>query len=161
MKKVISIVIVAIALVTISCNKETTEKTVSNVLTEQTQPTVEKAKQLVFEIWWDEWGRKKKNCDGAGLCNFHISLRIEEIKEENHTILYYGDDNEEGRMYADILIDNYFQFDEEGTDFYIDEDLYSQDQYGQLYMIPAGQYRFNKGLGKLGGYTIPVIAVKK
>ena len=114
-------------------------------------------KRVTITVSWEDWGRKKKNCAGAGLCYFRIEITIIKSPSAHSAELYYDRD---GKTYINVLIDKKFVFDSESTDFYIDENLYSQDENGQLYMIPQGRYKLNSALGTQGGYTIPVIIVK-
>ena len=157
-------VIIGTSLFFTSCKKYSDEDT---IIKEQTLKYSENnsvindetpvPKKVIITITWDKWGRKKKDCNGAGLCNFRIEIQIIKSSSAYSAELYY---NRDGNAYIDVLIDNLYVFDSESTDFYIDDDLYSQDKNGQLYMIPKGRYKFNSALGTQGGYTIPVIIVE-
>ena len=132
-----------------ACKKEEN----SNV----TQSEQELSRKITITIYWEKWGRAAKNCDGSGLCRFSITIKKSAgMETEKSANLYYvGDD-----LYADILIDDDYTFDEDGTSLYIDEDLYAADGNGRTYIISQGQYPLDTTLGRLGGYTIPVFVRK-
>jgi hypothetical protein len=166
MKKIcfLAVIVTAILFATTSCKKEA--EVAKNQVSAQNSKELseEPSRKVTITISWDEWGRAKRDCKGWGLCNFKIEIIIIKDKDSRSSDnpstnpysaeLYYQRD---GRAYIDVLIDKTY----EGTSLFIDEDLYSVDENGQLYMIPEGEYKLNPTLGKMGGYTVPVIIVEK
>lgn len=127
------------------CQKERNIKQENSIAKEN----IKKA-EITIVISWEKWGRKKKDCNGAGLCNFQVKIEI----NFNHQLApksaeVYIDDH--GNSVADILIDEDFIFDEESPFFFIDEKLVSEDDEGTVYVILEGVYSFNPELGKWAG----------
>mgnify|MGYP003303677624 FL=1 len=112
-----------------------------------------------FYFTWDEWGRKKYDCRGAGLCNFRlVTIEIQiSLKSENYAIVYADNRNS---YYVDLPIDEKIVFENNDKLFYIDEDLYAKAPDGNTYKLPAGIYSLNKSIGKMGGYRLPLQVVK-
>jgi hypothetical protein len=166
MKKIlvgaVALTIIAVAGIFYSCQKEVNNEVIT------TDQSIQNLKTTVkVEMSWEEWGRAAKGCKGAGLCNFKATITISrDANPDAHTaILYtdrsYGENDKVVNMYANILIDEKYVFDADGTSFYIDEDLVAYDEDGYKYVIPKGVYPLHAEFGKMGGYTIPVIRIKE
>lgn len=145
---------VALALVFASCQKEEVikEEKVSKSIHNNGNSHAEKIRIVVgVKIVWDEWGRANHSCRKAGLCN----VRIEEIEIDigKSAPIIVGED---GNMYVEILIDDDLDFEGSSSDFHIDKDIFAQHE-DEVYRIQAGVFKIDYELGKMGGYTIPVI----
>jgi len=129
-----------------ACEKSGVEQnTLGNQISERAEITI--------VISWDEWGRKSKDCNGAGLCNFKIE--VEKVEDVFGKIAYVKKDLN-GNYYIDVAIDKDFEFQDSDKLFYIDEDIINVDTNGVKYILPKGNYKFNSSIGQLGGYRIPV-----
>lgn len=114
---------------------------------------------VVFYFTWDEWGRKKKNCAGGGLCNFRlesVELYIGFLRSSFcHASPVYKDDK--NNYYVEIPIDDNFIFEDETKCLYVDEKIEALGPDGNLYMVNAATYPYYKQIGDLGGYRIPLV----
>lgn len=109
-----------------------------------------------YIVAWDEWGRKKKQCKGWGLCNAD----------------WWGDDGEKkyqfplqfdsasNQYYLDILLAETMPtpIPEELKMLPIDEDIVLSKipEFNNNLTLKAGEYSFDITLGKYGGYHIPL-----
>jgi len=138
-----------------SCQKEEQLETQLQTKPLTSQVNNEKGK-VIITISWDKWGLKKYDCkNGAGLCNFRISFEYEET--EKNTAAVYSD--KKGNLFAKVFVDEDLvkQFKNEDYSLHIEENLYSKASNGTIYKIPAGDYKLNPEMGKLGGYIIPLL----
>ena len=120
-----------------------------------------KDKKPIVIVQWDEWGRKKKNCDGWGLCE------AEWFPEEKSTVIPPPNgwatilelDKISNKYYIDILlaekVPNHIPI--HVLKLKIDKDielLNIQDFIPVPLTIYKGDYKVNHSLGKFGGYRI-------
>lgn len=150
-KAKIFLLVAIIAIGVVSCEKE-------NVKSEQnlsTDPAITHQEIVVrFYFTWDEWGRKNRNCNKAGLCRF----RLEEIRIEVNCVSIFSE--EDGDLYVQIPVDELIEFEDEQKNFYIDEDLYAEGPDGFTYTVPSGVYEYNPYLFEQGGFELPLIKVE-
>lgn len=112
---------------------------------------------------WSKWGRTSKKCTGFGLCNFRsctfcctqegvVVSCNDKKKVPNSGIISI--DKETNLGFLIIKLDNTVAEQNEAikTDatLYIDTDLTSE-----TITLAKGEYKFDKTIGKSGGYTIP------
>ena len=107
-----------------------------------------------FFFTWEEWGRKRRGCDKAGLCYF----RLEKIEIGWFSVPIQQDEN--GDYYVEISFDESIEFEDEEHTFYIDEDLYASTPNGDLIMLPEGEYSSNPEIGEMGGVKLPLVIVE-
>lgn len=106
-----------------------------------------------IKIVWDDWGRANHNCRKAGLCN----IRIETVEIEfgfGKSAPIFTD--EDGNMFAEVLVDGDLEFEGASTDFYIDEDIIAEYE-DELYRVQAGVFEIDDSMGTMGGYKIPIL----
>lgn len=129
--------------------KEGSTKEVNNA-----ENTSNSKTSVSITISWTKWGLKKNDCNsGNGLCHFKIS--IETGGDDEKSAIVQFDDG--GNPFIEILVDETTVFNEENTNFLIEDNLFAWDEEGTKYMLPAGEYELNESIGEMGGYTIPVI----
>jgi hypothetical protein len=118
-------------------------------------------KKPIVIVQWDEWGRKKKNCDGWGLCEADWFPKEESIvippPNGGATILEL--DKISNKYYIDILLAEKVptHIPIHALKLKIDEDielLNIQDFTSVPLTIYKGNYKVNNSLGKFGGYRI-------
>jgi hypothetical protein len=119
------------------------------------------AREGVVIVSWNEWGRKKKDCKGMGLCNAHwfpgnTIITNPDNSEGGSTILEY--DNLNDHYYFDILLavkppTNLTTADME---FIIDYEinLDTKIELGMDLVIIPGTYQYESNRGEFGGYRI-------
>jgi hypothetical protein len=113
-------------------------------------------------VEWDEWGRKKKNCDGWGLCNADwfpkqgISNRKSTSTNGGATLLEFDDSM--NKYYVDILLAETppAEIPTEELTLKIDEkfELEVEDAISQNLTFNQGDYGYDNSLGEFGGYRI-------
>lgn len=137
------------------CEKEKVNNTIPTS-SQNEELNSSKGTIVVFYFTWDEWGRKKKNCDGGGLCNFrlerveiHIGLPKSSV---GHTSPVYK--NEKDDYYVEIPIDEDFVFEDDTKCLYVDEDIEALGPDGNYYVLKAGAYSYDNNIGDLGGYLL-------
>lgn len=134
-----------------SCKKDENLITNSTGQTEQLQQiSMGVSTSWVWE--WDEWGRKKKLCDGGGLCNFR---RVEKTTPATEKSSYIYE-NPDGTLYVIVAIDNDFNFEDATQRLYIDEDIYHIGDDGATCKVDMGAYEYDSSLGTIGGYIVPI-----
>ena len=133
----------------VSCEKEET----ANLNDKEQTTQISERGTITIVVSWDEWGRKKKNCDGGGLCNFTVE-KVEYVNTVDKMAPILDDPN--GNPYIEALVDKDLVFEDESESLYIDEDIKSIASNGLTYVMSAGVYQIDYKLGKLGGYTIPL-----
>lgn len=104
-----------------------------------------------FYFTWDEWGRKKYNCHGAGLCRFRLEAIVVSIGKSTPVNI-----NAKGELFVEVPVDDDLIFEDTEKNFYIDEDLFAPAPDSKIYMIPKGVYKFNSSLGEKGGILLPL-----
>ncbi len=155
MKKFIygSLFLALIGITFISCQK--TELSETKKSNENLQLNEKQAGPIIgFYFTWERWGRKKKNCDGAGLCYF----RIKKIRLGWFSVPIQQDEN--GEYYVEIFFDDSIKFEDEKHTFYIDENLFAKTPEGDRVMLPEGEYLSNPDLGEMGGVRLPLVVVE-
>ena len=108
-------------------------------------------------VEFDEWGRKKKQCHGWGLCN-----AVWFPKADSSTNPIYAAplmfDSGTNKYYIDILLSEPMPLPipDELQNIPIDEDfiIYSHEYSGTDLIFSAGEYPFDITLGDFGGYRI-------
>lgn len=151
------LVIVGIASIT-SCTKLENEKSsnsevLSFVKIEERQLGLQTARPGITLVEWEQWGRKKKNCGGMGLCDadwFPEAGRPTPINGGSSII----EQNSNDEFYFEILFSQTPPSNLE--DFIIDEDIFldTEIHLGVNLTIKAGTYLVNTDLGNYGGYRI-------
>jgi hypothetical protein len=119
-----------------------------------------KAMVKIIIVRWDEWGRKKKNCAGWGLCNaewFPDLKKANSISSNGGATLLEFDDNLK-KYYIDILLAE-TPSAEIPTDLLtlkIDEnfELEVESIISQNLTFNQGEYFYDSTLGEFGGYRI-------
>jgi hypothetical protein len=122
-------------------------------------------------VTWDEWGRKKKQCKGWGLCNADWFPKDEEPKESEQNRSYKVLSNElkkysslieyeknTDRYYMDILLSKPLPSDipTDQIDLVIDEpiELNTKDILSCDLIFNNDNYPFLTNLGDYGGYRL-------
>ena len=115
-----------------------------------------KDKKPIIIVQWDEWGRKKKNCGGWGLCEAEWFPKEEAVippPNGGASLLEFDETLE--KYYIDILL---AENAPTGTpDLKVDEDielLNIQELTSTPLTIFEGNYELNNSLGEFGGYRI-------
>lgn len=147
-----TLAILAVGILMTSCNKSKIEVQGAPVAIEQELGTSSN-KDVVTIYWftWDGWGRKSKDCDGGGLCNF----RLEEIEIGFNVAPVYTDT--EGNSWVDIEITDGMPAEYDYAFFPVDEDIISLAADGETFVLPAGLYPLDESIGSAGGYKLPLI----
>lgn len=137
----------------ISCSNDQgiLENQLTNYESEQVAPKTEIIVGGYFT--WDEWGRKRFDCERNGLCNF----RLEAITITIKSAVVQGDEN--GNLWVDIPIDDTMPDDDGFEYFPIDEDLFFTTENEDTYSVEAGLYPLNTEIGEVGGYRLPIIKI--
>jgi hypothetical protein len=176
MKKIIlfymSVVMIFTALF-ISCSKENKptireQKNISKLLNFVSINDRLKEKEntnnrsFIIIVSWDEWGRKKKDCKGWGLCKakwfpeFNTKMAIPDPGNGGASIVEYN--AIAGKYFFDILLSSPPPPTLLPSDltFEIDEDILLDylPEAGTSMKILAGSYIFNGSIGSNGGYRI-------
>ena len=122
-------------------------------------------KEGVIIVQWNEWGRKKKDCDGWGLCNAEWFPAPEEKSSGlistnpngGSSILEYNPSTDQ--YYIDILLaaalPDIYTIDD--VTLIVDEEielLNINTVISRNLSIPIGDYTLNNSLGNFGGYRI-------
>lgn len=120
------------------------------------------AREGIVIVSWNEWGRKKKDCKGMGLCNAHWFPKDNTIVtnpdngEGGSSLLEY--DNANDQYYFDILLAANPPADLTDSDleFVIDYEinLDTKSEIGVDLSIVPGTYQFESSRGDFGGYRI-------
>lgn len=150
---IIIVVLFAFGLGFVGCEKENS-KNIEPTLMQNKEINSSKAKIIIFTFTWDEWGRKKKNCRGGGLCNFRLK-RIEIVIGLPKTAPVYKDDK--NNYFVELPIDDEFIFEDDSKCLFVDEDIVTLGPDGHSYTLLAGAYSYDRRIGKLGGYVIPLV----
>ncbi|HBG70573.1 MAG: hypothetical protein A2W93_02285 [Bacteroidetes bacterium GWF2_43_63] len=136
----------------VSCSKN---EIVKNDKESNDVPLLKAAEPIIgFFFTWDEWGRKKRDCHKAGLCNF----RLDEIEIDLYSVPVQQ--NEEGDYFVILEFDKSIDFEDDLKNFYIDEDLLAKAPNGTLVKVPFGVYKFNADLGEMGGVELPLFVIE-
>lgn len=111
---------------------------------------------------WTGWGRTSMNCTGFGLCHFQsctfcctegdviVSCRDKTRIPNSGIITIYNDTNQGFLTISlDISIDEQSEAIKNAKTLYLDTDLYSKD-----ITLYKGEYKFDKSIGKYGGYVV-------
>lgn len=106
-----------------------------------------------LDIRWKEWGRKKKLCDGGGLCFFKIKTGSDVFEPNEMGVPIMSNNNSD--YYVELTVSPSLVFEDSTHALYIDEDI-TDIFNGETYKISEGVYPINMNIGSLGGYTIPV-----
>lgn len=126
-------------------------------------------------VSWDEWGRKRKNCGGWGLCNAswfescpqqvgegeekNIKNKIQKLKSSNGfaTKVYVEDSS--GRNFIILPLKTALPptIDIDDISLKIDEDIVLKTEnssLGRNLTFRSGVYQFNRDIDEFGGYKI-------
>ncbi len=113
-------------------------------------------------VSWNEWGRKKKNCDGWGLCkakwfpDVNESVQVPDPTEGGASILESDPSN--GKYYFDILLADYppATIPVSELTLIVDEDILlgQSPVLGNDLIIKEGDYEYDSSLRTYGGYRI-------
>jgi len=122
-------------------------------------------KRFVF-VGWDEWGRKKKDCRGWGLCNAKWFY----CEDENGNTVPCGNENRStnghysllefdnaiNSYYIDILLDAPSPLPDESLTLKIDESFVvnTLPAIGKDLTFNEGDYLFDRNMGDFGGIRI-------
>ena len=136
-----------------SCTKDSETEEVSTKKTNNKEELSNSKVSVTITVSWDKWGTKKYGCKkGFGLCNFKISFESGD-PEKSATVQF---DKEGNNPFIEVLVDEFTVFNEGNHLFLIEDDLYTLDEEGTEYVLPAGEYELDESIGEMGGYTIPV-----
>lgn len=124
----------------------------------------------IIIVEWDEWGRAKKNCRGAGLCNATWFPELRTIAAPGtgnngggrpdlmHHAVPVKFDKEKRTYYIDILANHPMKspMAAELETLPIDEDivLSTKEVLGLDLVMKAGVYKFDPRLDEFGGFRI-------
>lgn len=142
----------------VGCEKQNIEPT-TIITKSKDSDTDDKTKtpnsKTIVMVEWDDWGRKKKECNGWGLCNANWFPKSE-IGNYSSNLEY---DAVLGSYYTDILLpENLYPIEEEYEVFYVDEDIIlttsEEPSVGTDLTIPEGEYEYDVNIGTYGGYKI-------
>lgn len=104
-----------------------------------------------ISLSWDEWGRKARDCKGAGLCNF----RLEEVEIRIPIRSFSANvEKRDDRLLVDIAANEDLIFEDDSRKLYIDEDIYTTSHDDRTFRLPAGEYEFIESIGESGGYRL-------
>lgn len=116
----------------------------------------------IIIVEWDEWGRKKKQCRGWGLCNadwFPIANRQAKRNTSTNgsaTLLEFDDSL--NKYYIDILLADTppAEIPTEALTLKIDEnfELDVEEAISRNLTFNQGDYSYDDSLGEFGGYRI-------
>ncbi|MCF6168773.1 hypothetical protein [Lutibacter sp.] len=112
----------------------------------------------IIIVRWDEWGRKKKQCNGWGLCNaeWFPQNKSSNFSSGGATLLEF--DNSLDKYYIDILLDKTppLEIPTDALTLKIDEnfDLDVQEIISQNLTFNKGEYFYDNSLSEFGGYRI-------
>ncbi len=116
-----------------------------------------------WAVTWDEWGRKKKNCDGWGLCNIKIEYVLYDTLFDKSIVSHYSPiySQDKGTCYFDILYDSQYDclVEDANKFFYIDDDIYDLNN-GYIFRIPQGEYPLIPCNSSKNKYHIPIEITK-
>jgi hypothetical protein len=119
-------------------------------------------KEVIIIVTWDEWGRKKKDCKGWGLCNadwfpqFDNAMQNPVKSNGSESILEF--DPARQRYYFDILLAEnppaHIPVSE--LPLVVDEDIVLKlaQEIGNDLSIKQGDYNYDQTLSQFGGYRI-------
>ncbi|MFD2698482.1 hypothetical protein ACFSQ0_10800 [Mesonia sediminis] len=111
-----------------------------------------------------EIGKKSKDCKKIGVCRFCMfceanpGLPDEKVAEIVDEAIENAQNQAQGLPHDSHLI---FKLNEPldsniyDTNFYIDEDLYAEDDTS--FYLPASSYPLELNIGEFGGYRVPII----
>lgn len=117
-------------------------------------------------VRWTEWGRKKRNCAGWGLCKAHWFFCVD---ENNNQVDCFGRnsnsngystplqfDETDNRYYVDVLLAEPTTIPEQSLTLKIDENfmLDTSLAIGKDLTFSEGDYVFNRQLGEFGGIRV-------
>ena len=170
-------IFILMALVTFtSCSKdnETTETYDENAILTQLrfvdvntrianmQNAENQSRIKIIIVEWDEWGRKRRNCKGQGLCNADWFPKNNRQAKRNTstngsaTLLEF--DSSLNKYYIDILLAETppVEIPTDALSLRIDEDfeLNVEDEISQNLTFNQGDYVYDNSLGEFGGYRI-------
>ncbi len=149
MRKLLLSLSVALSLLAFnSCTKD-------NIETFESQPTLatfsDPAVITIYRFTWDEWGKKARDCKGAGLCNF----RLEEVEIRIPIRSFSANvEKRDDRLLVDIAANEELIFEDDSRKLYIDEDIYTTSHDDRTFRLPAGEYEFIESIGESGGYRL-------
>ncbi|MEI6695180.1 MAG: hypothetical protein WCO13_03840 [Bacteroidota bacterium] len=167
MKKLSLIIcVLCIGIFLYSCKKESKSVNTNNKITYQNLNFKNQATNLnnlkVDEgggtiVEWDEWGRKKKQCKGWGLCNAVWFPKKDTNRVSNYSASLNFDPLT-GTYYIDILLSEPMPspIPEELLNIPIDENftIFTKEVVGRDLIFETGIYQFNESLDEFGGYRI-------
>ena len=115
----------------------------------------------IIIVEWDEWGRKKKDCKGWGLCDAVWFPKAEE-KSVNSDFSVYSTilqfDQISQKYFIDILLSEVVPIDIpiELYPLPVDESfiIYTEEAIGRNLIFEEGEYPFDETLGSFGGFRI-------
>ncbi|MCF6214476.1 MAG: hypothetical protein L3J45_10685 [Flavobacteriaceae bacterium] len=121
------------------------------------QNSQSKSLSKIIIVRWDEWGRKKKQCRGWGLCNA-VWFPKNKSASSNGGATLLEFDNSLGKYYIDILLATTppFEIPLDALTLKIDEnfELNVQKAISKNLTFNKGDYLYDKSLGEFGGYRI-------
>lgn len=161
MKKAILLFVFASIFCFIDCKKEQH----MDIIEASTLSSVQDRQFPIYRACWDEWGRARKDCKRAGLCNFQDGWFGNDPCGRNYphhegTITMDSETNQYiftiPLTQADIT---FITADEPTLTLRVDEDILESaiQENGKFWKVKAGAYSFNSSIGNFGGYKIPVI----
>lgn len=143
-----SILILFFLILFISCSKNSSVNINNDEITNKTAMSAGPP----WRWEWDEWGRKKKLCEGNGLCNFRRKQSF--IPAEKSSLIY---ENTDGTKYVIVLVDSDLVYEDGTLNLHIDEDMvHIAEEDGSICRVNAGVYEIDSSLGTMGGYVIPI-----
>lgn len=115
-------------------------------------------KWYIYYATWEEWGHGP-SCGGWGLCNYWDCWFCDvDNRAGKHTgRVYYNDDTNEAYMIIELDQSEPIQIEaiEKKLDFTVSKDIDNPKS-----ILHEGIYKFDPGIGKLGGYKLK-ITIKK
>jgi len=157
-----SVVIAGVLASFVGCKKEKVNPNSNSSIIENDNKVGEPG---FWYVTWDEWGRKSKNCDGWGLCNFRAEYVLYDtlfdkgVSSDMHYSQIYSQNK--SLSYFDIpYVSQYDNLVENASKtFYIDEDIYDIKN-GYVFRIPAGEYSLVSDISDKNKYHIPIEITK-